>query len=119
MLKLDQTITVKIIFSFIALFLFLSFFIAYISTYFSASIYVLALAILAGFITVWGLILYLVKKKDEKVNNDVQELLSYLQKISDKNYGAVIKTKHFSEFLQIELLLKNIIKRLHKKDHKK
>jgi len=63
---------------------------------------------------------YLVYKKIVKdISYDLNQVKNYLEEINEKNYEAVIKTKHFSEFLQIELLLKNISKRLRKRDGKK
>ena len=64
-------------------------------------------------------VFYLLKRKKEKIIYDTQKLISYLQELNDKNYEAVFKTKYIAEFLQIEILLKNIIKRLHKRDKKK
>ena len=66
--------------------------------------------IIAGFIS---------KKMSEKVVYDISQITTYLDEISNKNYKAVIKTKYFFEFLQISLLLKNLVKKLAKNDKKK
>lgn len=54
-----------------------------------------------------------------RVNYDIFQISNYLNEISNKNYKAVIKTKYFSEFLQISLLLKNLVKKLSNRDKKK
>jgi len=66
--------------------------------------------IVAGFIS---------KKMSEKVVYDISQITNYLDEISNKNYKAIIKTKYFFEFLQISLLLKNLVKKLAKNDKKK
>jgi len=69
-----------------------------------------------GAILIGGLIS---KKMSEKVVYDISQITTYLDEISNKNYKAVIKTKYFFEFLQISLLLKNLVKKLAKNDKKK
>ena len=66
--------------------------------------------IIAGFIS---------KTMSAKVVYDISQITTYLDEISNKNYKAVIKTKYFFEFLQISLLLKNLVKKLAKNDKKK
>ena len=66
--------------------------------------------IIAGFIS---------KKMSEKIVYDISQITNYLDEISNKNYKAIIKTKYFFEFLQISLLLKNLVKKLAKNDKKK
>jgi signal transduction histidine kinase len=56
---------------------------------------------------------------NNRVNYDILQISNYLNEISNKNYKAVIKTKYFSEFLQISLLLKNLVKKLSNRDKKK
>jgi len=53
-----------------------------------------------------------------KLNEDIDTLTNYLQKIDAKEYDAEIKIKNYLEFLQLSLLLKNLIKRLVQKDKK-
>jgi len=62
---------------------------------------------------------FISKKMSEKVLYDISQITNYLDEISNKNYKAVIHTKHFFEFLQISLLLKNLVKKLAKNDKKK
>ncbi|MDD3476161.1 MAG: ATP-binding protein [Sulfurimonas sp.] len=59
------------------------------------------------------------KRMSRKVVYDIEQITNYLDEISDKNYKAIIKTKYFYEFLQISLLLKNLVKKLSKQEKKK
>ncbi len=59
------------------------------------------------------------QKMSKKVVYDIEQITSYLDEISNKNYKAIIKTKYFYEFLQISLLLKNLVKKLSKNEKKK
>jgi signal transduction histidine kinase len=63
--------------------------------------------------------LVITSKISKRVNYDVNQISDYLSEIANKNYKAVIKTKYFSEFLQISLLLKNLVKKLANRDKKK
>jgi len=58
-------------------------------------------------------------RMSERVLYDIGQLTSYLDEISNKNYRAIVKTKYFYEFLQISLLLKNLVKKLSNRDKKK
>lgn len=55
----------------------------------------------------------------ERIVYDIVQITKYLDEISNKNYKATIKTKYFYEFLQISLLLKNLVKKLHHRDKQK
>ncbi|RLA77712.1 MAG: sensor histidine kinase [Epsilonproteobacteria bacterium] len=55
----------------------------------------------------------------QKISYDIEQLTNYLDEISSKNYKAIIHTKYFYEFLQISLLLKNLVKKLDSNDRKK
>jgi len=55
----------------------------------------------------------------KRISHDVKQISEYLDEIADKNYKAVIKTQHFSEFLQIALNLKNLVKKLNHRDKQK
>jgi len=59
------------------------------------------------------------KNMSQKVVYDIEQITNYLDEISNKNYKAIIKTKYFYEFLQISLLLKNLVKKLSKSEKKK
>lgn len=58
-------------------------------------------------------------KLSQKINEDVSQLIEYLDQISNKNYKAVIKTRHFSEFLRISLQLKSLVKKLSDRERQK
>ncbi len=58
-------------------------------------------------------------KLSQKIQDDVTELITYLDQIANKNYKAVIKIRHFSEFLLISLQLKNLVKKLSSRDKQK
>ena len=65
------------------------------------------------------LLSFLIFKKS--INNllfDVKQLNRYVENISNKNYSEKIKIKHYSEFLQISIMLKNLVKRLNSRDKK-
>ena len=62
---------------------------------------------------------FISRKMSEKIVYDISEITNYLDEISNKNYKAVVKTKYFFEFLQISLLLKNLVKKLSKNDKRK
>lgn len=62
---------------------------------------------------------YVSKLMSQRIVYDISQITSYLDEISNKNYKAVVKTKYFYEFLQISLLLKNLVKKLSKNEKKK
>ncbi|MCF6308995.1 MAG: HAMP domain-containing histidine kinase [Sulfurimonas sp.] len=62
---------------------------------------------------------YISRVMSQKIVYDISQITTYLDEISNKNYKAVVKTKYFYEFLQISLLLKNLVKQLSKNDKKK
>jgi len=58
-------------------------------------------------------------KISKKAQYDIAQITQYLHEISAKNYTAVLKPEHFREFLQITLLLKNLVKKLRNRDKQK
>jgi two-component system, OmpR family, phosphate regulon sensor histidine kinase PhoR len=58
-------------------------------------------------------------KISKKAQYDIAQITQYLHQISDKNYMAVLKPEYFREFLQITLLLKNLVKKLRNRDKQK
>ena len=58
-------------------------------------------------------------KISKKAEYDIAQITHYLHEISAKNYTAVLKPEHFREFLQITLLLKNLVKKLRNRDKQK
>ncbi|MDY0117033.1 MAG: HAMP domain-containing sensor histidine kinase [Sulfurimonadaceae bacterium] len=55
----------------------------------------------------------------KKARYDILQITHYLDEVSIKNYRAILKPKYFHEFLQISTLLKNLVKKLHKRDKQK
>jgi signal transduction histidine kinase len=55
----------------------------------------------------------------KKARYDILQITRYLDEVSAKNYRAIIKPKYFREFLQISILLKNLVKKLHNRDKQK
>lgn len=70
----------------------------------------IAIAVIAAFIS---------RNMSKKVLYDISQITNYLDEVSSKNYKAVIKTKYFYEFLQISIMLKNLVKKLNKNEKKK
>jgi len=62
---------------------------------------------------------YITKKMSQRVLYDIEQITNFLNEISNKNYKAIIKTKYFYEFLQISLMLKNLVKKLSTRDKQK
>lgn len=55
----------------------------------------------------------------QRVIYDISQITNYLAEVSNKNYKAIIKTEYFYEFLQISLLLKDLVKKFSKNEKKK
>lgn len=81
--------------------------------------YTLLFRLATVFVLLLGLVFYLAVKMSRKVRYDIDELSAYLEQISEKNYKAVVKPRYFTEFLQISLLLKNLVKKLAKRERQK
>jgi len=61
---------------------------------------------------------YIAKSMASRVEHDINELREYLNAISNKDYEAHIHIKYYQEFLEISVLLKNLIKRLNNREKK-
>ena len=71
------------------------------------------------FLVLLTIVYFILKKILNRVQEDIDEVTLYLKEISEnKNYEAVVQIKYYLEFLQMSLLLKNIVKRLKQKDKK-
>jgi len=71
------------------------------------------------FILLSLLVFYMLKKLNAKLEEDIDAIDTYVKEISEhKNYDAVIKIKHYLEFLEIAVVFKNIAKRLNQKEKK-
>ncbi len=55
----------------------------------------------------------------KKIRYDIEQITSYLEELSNKNYKAIIQTRYFNEFLQISVLLKDLAKKLHNRSRQK
>ncbi len=55
----------------------------------------------------------------KKIRYDIEQIIIYLEELSNKNYKAVLQTRHFNEFLQISVMLKNLAKKLHSRSRQK
>jgi hypothetical protein len=55
----------------------------------------------------------------KRVKEDLDALTYYLKQIDAKEYTAPLKVKHYLEFLEVTLLLKNLIKRVYNREKKK
>ena len=75
------------------------------------------LLIIFGFFMVIGLIS--AYQMSKRVRYDIEQIVKYLDEISNKNYKAVIKTVYFKEFLHIALNLKDLAKKLATRDKQK
>ena len=60
----------------------------------------------------------ILKKHNDEIISDTIKLKKYLGSISNKEYNAVLHIKYFKEYLEISVMLKNIVKRLNQKDKK-
>jgi len=69
------------------------------------------------FITIFLMFLVL-KKHNDKIMSDSIRLRDYLENISNKKYDAVLHIKYIKEYLEISVILRNIVKRLNQKDKK-
>ena len=71
------------------------------------------------FIVLFIVVAYLLRKLNTKLEEDINAIDTYVKEISEyKNYDAVIKIKHYLEFLEIAVVFKNIAKRLKQKEKK-
>jgi len=123
-LKIDQTFT-KLFFQ-----IAISFFIFFIASYFSLKLIIVDAGNIELYNQVWmllgGLYLFIIvliylsiKSINYKLSEDIEHFQDYLEEVSNKNYQAVVIIKHFHEFLEMSLHLKNVVKRLNNKDTKK
>ena len=81
--------------------------------------YQLWIKLAASFALFIMIALILAFKISKKVEYDIAQITQYLHEISAKNYMAILKPEHFREFLQITLLLKNLVKKLRNRDKQK
>jgi two-component system, OmpR family, phosphate regulon sensor histidine kinase PhoR len=71
------------------------------------------------FLFIIAIAFYFTKAMSDRILYDIKQITCYLDEVSNKNYKAILKTKYFFEFLQISLILKNLVKKLSNRDKKK
>lgn len=71
------------------------------------------------FLIIIAIAFYFTKAMSNRILYDIKQITNYLDEVSNKNYKAILKTKYFFEFLQISLILKNLVKKLSNRDKKK
>jgi signal transduction histidine kinase len=81
--------------------------------------YTLWFKLAASFILFIFIALIVAYKTSKKAQYDIAQITHYLNEISAKNYMAALKPQYFREFLQITLLLKNLVKKLRNRDKQK
>jgi len=81
--------------------------------------YTLWLKLFAAFAIIMAISLVIAYNISKKARHDIAQITHYLDQISAKNYKAILKPEYFREFLQISILLKNLVKKLHNRDKQK
>ena len=74
--------------------------------------------VLIAFVVLGTVAFLYIKRLSDTLLEDVQHLSEYMQAINDKNYDAIIQIQHYTEFLKIALIFKNLVKRLKQKEKK-
>lgn len=70
------------------------------------------------FIILFVGVFLIMKSTLSRVTDEIDEINKYLQALNEKRYDAVLKVDNYLEFLQLSLLLKNLVKRLRNKKSK-
>ncbi len=66
-----------------------------------------------------GVVAFLyIKKLNDTIMEDVEHFTEYLEEVNKKNYDAVVQIQHYTEFLKMSLIFKNLLKRLKAKEKK-
>lgn len=81
--------------------------------------YALWVKLFAAFAILTIIALAIAYNISKKARYDILQITRYLDEVSAKNYKALIKPRYFQEFLQISVLLKNLVKKLHNRDKQK
>jgi signal transduction histidine kinase len=81
--------------------------------------YVLWIQLVGAFGVLVVIALMIAYNISKKARYDILQITHYLDQISAKNYRAVLKPEYFREFLQISVMLKNLVKKLHNRDKQK
>ena len=81
--------------------------------------YTLWMKFFASFLGLTIIALAIAYNISQKARHDISQITHYLDEVSAKNYKALLKPEYFREFLQISILLKNLVKKLHNRDKQK
>ncbi|WP_298690411.1 HAMP domain-containing sensor histidine kinase [uncultured Sulfuricurvum sp.] len=81
--------------------------------------YMLWTRFVAAFAVLVVIALLIAYNISKKARHDIIQITQYLDQVSAKNYKAVLRPEYFREFLQISILLKNLVKKLHNRDKQK
>lgn len=81
--------------------------------------YALWIKFFAAFFTLTIIALAIAYNISKKTRHDITQITRYLDEVSAKNYKALLKPEYFREFLQISILLKNLVKKLNNRDKQK
>lgn len=81
--------------------------------------YALWIKLIIAFGALVAIALAIAYKISKKARHDIIQITRYLDEVSAKNYRAVLKPEYFREFLQISIMLKNLVKKLHNRDKQK
>jgi len=81
--------------------------------------YTLWIKLFIAFTVLVAIALAIAYKISKKARHDILQITHYLDQISAKNYKAILKPEYFREFLQISIMLKNLVKKLQNRDKQK
>lgn len=81
--------------------------------------YILWIKLVGAFSVLVVIALAIAYNISKKARYDIIQITRYLDEISAKNYRAVLKPEYFREFLQISIMLKNLVKKLNNRDKQK
>ncbi|MBD3799166.1 ATP-binding protein [Sulfuricurvum sp.] len=81
--------------------------------------YTLWIQLVGAFSVLVAIALIIAYNISKKAHYDILQITHFLDQVSAKNYKAILKPQYFREFLQISIMLKNLVKKLHNRDKQK
>jgi len=78
----------------------------------------LLISLALAFVTAFFVFIAMINNLHKKLKEDIDALAHYLKKIDAKEYDTKIVIKNYLDFLELSLLLKNLIKRVVQKEKK-